>query len=374
MSKLLALCLKMSLALMACGAWAVAGAAERGGAEIRIGSSAALSGPAAILGRRFHVGAGAAFAHGNAHGGLHGQKLSLELLDDAYEQGRAEANTQTLIDDARVLALFGYIGTPTSWAALPAVKRSQIAFVGAYTGAEMLREPANPYVFNVRASYVDEANKLAAAMQAAGVKSINVLYQADVFGRSGLEAIRAATSPLGIQVKAVASIKRNSAEVAAEVRQLVKDSRSDAIFMVSSYATCAAFIGAARQAGYAGHFYTLSFAGREPLWSALGKQLGGVTIAQVVPDAQDASIAVVAAYQKAMREAGDKHFDSISLEGYIAATVLMEGLRRSKLPLTRASLLAGMASLGRLDLDGFVLNDGPGKCCGSQFVELKVKP
>jgi ABC-type branched-subunit amino acid transport system substrate-binding protein len=305
---------------------------------------------------------------------VHGAKLFVDLLDDAYEQGRAETHTRRLVEDARVLALFGYIGTPTSWAALPYVKRSHIAFVGAYTGAEMLREPANPYVFNVRASYVDEANKLAGAMQAAGVKSINVLYQADVFGRSGLEAIKAATSPLGIQVRAVASVKRNSAEVASEVRQLIQDSHSDAVFMVSSYATCAAFIKAARQTGYSGHFYTLSFAGREPLWRALGKQLGGVTIAQVVPDAQDASIPLVAAYQKAMRETGDTHFDSISLEGYIAASVLIEGLRRSKPPLTRESIRDGMAALGRLDLDGFVLEYGPGKRGGSSFVALKVKP
>jgi ABC-type branched-subunit amino acid transport system substrate-binding protein len=363
----------IGLTLSGSVATASAAASEPQGSEIRIGSSAALSGAAAVLGSRFHAGAGAAFAHANAKGGVQGRKVVVELLDDAYEQARAESNTRSLVDDARVLALFGYIGTPTSWAALPYVKRSHIAFVGAYTGAELLREPPNPYVFNVRASYVDEANKLAQAMQAAGVKTVNVLYQADVFGRSGLDAIKAATAPLGIQLKAVVSVKRNSAEVTEEVRQLIKDSPGDAVFMVSSYATCAAFIKASRRLGYGGHFYALSFAGAEPLWEALGKNIGGVTIAQVVPDAQDAAIPVVAAYQKAMREAGEKSFDSISLEGYIAATVLLEGLRHSKPALTRESLRAGMAALGRVDLGGFVLDYGPAARVGSPFVALKLK-
>ncbi|MCV2367490.1 ABC transporter substrate-binding protein [Roseateles oligotrophus] len=353
---------------------AEAAAPETPAAEIRLGSSAALSGPAALLGGRFHAGARAAFAQANQHGGVHGSKLTVDLLDDAYEQTRAEANTSRLVDDERVLALFGYVGTPTSWAALPYVKRSRIAFVGAYTGAEILRDPANHHVFNVRASYVDESNKLAQAMQAAGVKTLNVLYQADIFGRSGLEAIKAAAAPLGLQIKAVVTVKRNTAQVANEVRALVKDGKADAVFMVSTYGTCAAFIKAARLAGYNGHFYTLSFAGREPLWEALGKSLRGVTIAQIVPDPQDSAVPVVGAYQQAMRETGEKSFDSISLEGYIAARVMVEGLLRSKPPLTREGIRAGLASLGKLDLGGFPLEYGPNTRGGSSYVELKEKP
>lgn len=359
-----------------CGLALMAGPARGAGpelVEIRLGSSAALSGPAATLGTRFHAGAQAAFAQANARGGIHGAKLTLDLRDDAYEQSQAEANTRSLVNDDHVLALFGYVGTPTSWAALPYVKRSHIAFVGAYTGAEILRDPSNPYVFNVRASYGDEAKKLAQAMRAAGVKKLNVLYQADMFGRSGLEAIKAATSPLGIQVQAVASVKRNTAWVADEVRALVTASPADAIFMVSTYGTCAAFIKAARQAAYRGHFYTLSFAGREPLWEALGKDLRGVTIAQIVPDPQDGAIPVVGAYQQAMREAGEKSFDSISLEGYIAARVMVEGLLRSKTPITREGVRAGMASLGKFDLGGFALEYGPNSR-GSSYVALKDKP
>jgi branched-chain amino acid transport system substrate-binding protein len=366
MFKFPACCVLIALALLA----GAGRASEAGGAEIRLGSSAALSGPAALLGQRFHAGAQAAFTQANRHGGIHGAKLQIDLLDDAYEQDRAEANTRKLVDDEHVLALFGYVGTPTSWAALPYVKRSHIAFVGAYTGAEMLRDPAQPTVFNVRASYKDEAGKLAQAMQSDGVKTLNVLYQADMFGRSGLEAIKTAATSLGLRLKDVATVKRNTAQVAEQARALAKAGHSDAVFLVSSYATCAAFIKAARQAGYGGQFYTLSFAGREPLWEALGKDQRGVTIAQVVPDPQDGSVPVVAAYQRAMRDSGDSGFDSISLEGYIAARVMVEGLRRGKPPLTRAAVTAGLASLGKLDLGGFALEYGPNSRGGSNFVAL----
>ncbi len=373
MLKFPACCALIALTLLGAAGPAAEAAESAAAIEIRLGSSAALSGPAATLGKRFHAGAQAAVAYANRHGGVHGAKLQIELLDDAYEQERAELNTRRLIEDERTLALFGYIGTPTSWAALPYVKRNGIAFVGAYSGAEMLRDPAQPSVFNVRASYGDEARKLAQAMQESGVKTLNVLYQADMFGRSGLESIKAAAQSAGVQLKLVATVKRNTALVAQQARDLAKAGQSDAVFLVSSYATCAAFITAARQAGYAGQFYTLSFAGREPLWQALqaaGNDLRGVTIAQVVPDPQDSGIPVVSAYQRAMRESGDAGFDSISLEGYIAARVMVEGLRLSKPPLTRAAVKAGMASLGKLDLGGFALEYGPSPRGGSSFVSL----
>ena len=208
-------------------------------------------------------------------------------------------------------------------------------------------------------------------MKAAGVRTINVMVQADMFGRSGLEAIKVSAAEQGIQVLASATVKRNTENVADVATELVHRSKADALFMVSSYATCAAFVKAARGLNYRGHFYTLSFAGLEPLREALGKSLSGVTMAQVVPDPLDASLPLVAAYQHAMRQAGEKQFDSISLEGFIAARVMVEGLRHAKAPLTRASVLEALAHLGPQDLGGFQLSVGMGSRAQPKFVELK---
>ncbi|RQO59720.1 ABC transporter permease [Paucibacter sp. KBW04] len=361
--------LLLAAGLLACGLRR-AQAADKGAREIHIGSSAALSGPAAALGLRFHAGAQACFKQVNQKGGIAGARLVSHLLDDAYEPARAEQNTRKLVEDPRVLALFGYVGTPTSHAALPFVRRWKIPFVGPFTGADVLWEP-NPLVFNVRASYRAEALVMAADMRAKGIRRIGVLYQADLFGRAGLEAMRDAGLPLGVQIGPTAQVQRNSEQVQAGLDALLVSPQPEAIFMVSTYASSAAFIKKARQLGYAGRFYSLSFVGLEPLREALGQDLSRLTVAQVVPDPLDRGIAVVAAYQKAMRDVGDNHFDAISLEGYLAARVLSEGLRHSKAPLNRESLARGLASLGHLDLGGFHVDYGPQRHKSSSYIALR---
>ena len=312
------------------------------------------------------------FEQVNHQGGIAGSRIVVDLRDDGYEPERAEANTRQLVEDPRVLALFGYVGTPTSRVALPYVRRTGLAFLGAFTGVDMLWDPVYTSVFNVRASYRDEAQALARAMKAAGVRRYQVVYQADLFGRVGLEAMRAATDAQGVALAGSATVKRNSTEVGDSVTAMLgQPGGADAIFLVSSYETCAAFIKQARQRGFQGHFYTLSFAGLEPLRAALGRDARELTMTQVVPDPEDTSLPVVAAYQNAMREAGEKHFDSISLEGYIAARVLVEGLRRAVPPLTRERVVQGLEAIGKLDLGGFTVHYRRGAHKGSSRVGLR---
>lgn len=338
--------------------------------SIRLGASAALSGPAASLGLRYHAGAHAALLAVNQLGGVRGARVAMDLHDDRYEPDRALHNTEALVADPRVLALLGYVGTPTSMAALPLVKRHNLAFVGPFTGADALWEHNTPQVFNVRASYRDEARALAQAVKADGARSLNVLYQADLFGRAGLEAMKEAAAKAGLNLVAVATVKRNTTEVAEAVSSLVTRRRADAIFMVSTYQSCAAFMMEARAAGYGGRFYTLSFAGLEPLRKALGGSLKGLTIAQVVPDPEDAALPVVADYQAAMRASGEAEMDSISLEGYLSALVMLEALRRAERPLSRAGVLKALAALGRLDLGGFVVQYSASERRGAKLVRL----
>lgn len=338
--------------------------------EIRLGSSAAASGPAAQLGLRYHAGASAYFAKVNQQGGIGGAKIVIDQLDDGYEPDKTEANTRKLVEDSSIVALFGYVGTPTSYVALPYVRRGKIPFVGAYTGAAILRDPADAYVFNVRASYDEEALQLASAMKSAGKSSLNILYQLDTFGRSGLESMSAAANKAGMKIITTTGVERNTTNVEGDVDLLVNKSPADAIFMVSTYGTCAAFIRLAREKGFKGQFYTLSFAGLEPLRAALKGDMRGVTVAQVMPNPEDRSLAVVVGYQKAMRESGDTHFDSISLEGYISAQVMVEGLRKAKTPITRATVIDGLESLGKMDLGGFYVHLGPKHHNGSSLVEL----
>lgn len=339
--------------------------------EWRIGSSATLSGAASQLGLRYHAGIRAQLEGLNQQGGIQGRPVHLDLRDDGYEPERAEVNTRQLAEDPRVLLLFGYVGTPTSRVALPYLKRHDISFLGAYTGASMLYEPGATRVFNVRASYGDEAAALAAAMRQDGVRRFNVLMQADLFGRSGLEAIREAAKPLQLTLQTGATVRRNSTQVDEAVEALITRDPAEAVFMISAYETCAAFIRQARQRGYQGRFYLLSFVGLEPLRQALNGDMRNVRVSQVVPDPRNASLPVVAAYQKAMLTQGDRQFDSLSLEGYIAARVLSEALRRVKGPPSRELVHEALANLGELDLGGFRVSFQAESRRGSSLVLIR---
>jgi branched-chain amino acid transport system substrate-binding protein len=141
---------------------------------ILIGQSAALTGPAQELGLEMKAGADAYFNYVNENGGVNGRKIKLISLDHGYEPVRAKANTEKLINNEKVLALFGYVGTPTSNAALPLFTEGKVPFIGAFTGAQSLRDPQNRYIFNIRGSYFDETEKIVDFLVRQGVEKISV--------------------------------------------------------------------------------------------------------------------------------------------------------------------------------------------------------
>lgn len=337
---------------------------------IVVGSSAALTGPAAELGLRFHFGARAYFDELNRTHGMHAESVYRELLDDGYEPTKAQINTQYLLKQPEVVALFGYVGTPTSNAALPLVNQARMAFVGAFTGADSLRNPASPYVFNIRASYEDEAQVIAKALRHRGVQKLNVLYQYDAFGEAGLAAMRHALKGTGIEIGETASVPRNMRNVERAVNELVRKQPADAIYMVSTYATCASFVRGARAAGYKGRFYALSFTGLEPLRASLGGDLNGISVTQVVPDPARSSLPLAVDYKRAMGKEGAMTYDAVSFEGYIVARVLGEALKHAPAHPTRADVVKALDALGDLDLGGFHLHFSPGAHDGSHWVEL----
>jgi branched-chain amino acid transport system substrate-binding protein len=130
---------------------------------ILLGQSVALTGAAAQLGIQMRNGMKAYFDYVNEHGGVHGRKIELITLDDGYEPTRTVPNTKKLIEERKVFALIGYVGTPTSVPAVPVFTEAKVPFIGPFTGAESLRVPFNRYIFHIRASYFDETEKIGMA-------------------------------------------------------------------------------------------------------------------------------------------------------------------------------------------------------------------
>jgi len=340
--------------------------------KIILGQSAAFSGPAAELGIQFYHGAKLWFDQFNALGGVAGKTIEIKALDDGYEPDRCVANTQKLIAED-VFALFGYIGTPTSLAALPLLTKAQMPFIAPFTGAMGLRQPFNRNVFHLRASYNDETALIVKQLTNLGLHKIGVFYQNDAYGKAGLDGVTLAMADLGLKPVAQATVERNSVDVVASIKTLLAAS-PEAIVQISAYKSCAAFIREAHKTGFGGTFYNVSFVGTQALSDELGKEGAGVVISQVVPSPYYTASPIMREFSESIKNGGAKvQANFSSMEGYLAAKVVTEGFRRSSgRNLSRDSFVNGMESIGRHSFGGFQVQFGPNTHVASKFVELSM--
>ena len=339
--------------------------------KIILGQSAAFTGSAAQLGIQFNAGAKLFFDQLNAQGGVGGRSIEIKQLDDGYEPDRCAENTNKLIAED-VFALFGYIGTPTSLAALPLVNKAQIPFIAPFTGAMALREPFNKLAFHLRASYHDETALIVKQLTNLSLKKIAVFYQNDAYGKAGLDGVTLALAAQNLKPVAVATVERNSQEVAAAVAK-INAAGPDAVVQISAYKSCAAYIRAARKAGYGGTFYNVSFVGTQALADDLGKEGAGVVVSQVMPSPYNTSKAITRELLDAISKGGSKvQANFSSMEGFLAAKVLTEGLRRNGTRATREGLISGLEAMGSQNVGGFAVSFSPNDHVASSFAELSM--
>jgi ABC-type branched-subunit amino acid transport system substrate-binding protein len=339
---------------------------------ITLGQSVALTGPAAELGIDMRAGAMAYFDYVNAHGGVFGRKIELKTLDDGYEPARATANTKQLIEQDKVFALFGYVGTPTGVAAMPVFTQAQVPLVAMFTGAEAFRNPLNRYIFNVRSSYYAETEKIVEQLANQGMTKLAVFYQNDAYGKAGLEGVDRAMKRRKLAITTTATVERNTVDVAKAVETIAKV-EPQAVIMISAYKSCAAFIRAMQAAGSNPQFMNVSFVGSRALANELGEAGRGVGISQVVPFPWNLGAPVVREYQKLLSAATKKEdYSFTTLEGFISAKVLVEGLRRAGKDPTREKLISALESMTEYDAGGFSVSYSPSDHSGSRFVELTV--
>lgn len=334
--------------------------------EVRVGMVNALSGPAAGLGRGMQAGVEAYFARINAAGGVHGRKLRLVSRDDGYEPARSAAATRELLDSGSVFALLGYVGTPTSRAAMPIAVQEQVPYLFPFTGAEVLRTPVNKWVFNVRASYFDETEAMVERMtQDLGISKVALLMQNDSFGEAVKSGLVGALHKRGMAIQAESRIQRNSLDVAAAIEAL-RPKQPEAIFFVGTYKQLAASLKQAKAAGLAARFFTVSFIGTEHFIAEAGAAGEGVYISQVMPSPHDASRALVEDYRADVAAADIGY---TSLEGYVGAAIFVRALRFAGTEPTREGLITALEFLSA-DVGGFRVEFSPTDHQGSDAVFL----
>ncbi|MBA4290491.1 MAG: leucine-, isoleucine-, valine-, threonine-, and alanine-binding protein [Pseudomonas sp.] len=334
--------------------------------EVRIGMVNAQTGPAAALGLGMHSGAQAYFDRINAQGGVNGRRIILLSQDDGYEPNRTAAHTRDLLSNQKAFALLGYVGTPTSRAALPLAMQAQVPYLFPLTGAEFLRTPTKLGVFNVRASYIEETEHLVERVtEDLQLSKIAILMQDDSFGESVKSGLNGALSKRGLSLHAEARVLRNSLQVTQAIHAL-QHAQPEAVFFVGTYKQLAAAVKEANAQGFKTRFLSVSFIGSERFIQIAGLDAEGVYITQVVPSPHDSALALVKAYQADM-PTGD--FSHVSLEGYVSAAVFVQALKNATEPLTRDSFLDALEHLDT-DLGGFKVSFSRNDHQGSSAVFL----
>ena len=205
------------------------------------------------------------------------------------------------------------------------------------------------------------------------IQRVGVFHQNDSYGKAGLEGVLRALKPLNLEPSALGTVERNTVDVDAAVKTILA-SNPGAIVMISAYKSCAAFIRAARKAGFGGNLYNVSFVGTQALAQELGADARGVVVSQVMPYPYTQATLLSSEYLAAGKAAqGDKFQPNYSsIEGYVAAKVMVEALRRPGGAASADGLITALESLRDFNLGGFFVDFGPQKHTGSRFVDMTI--
>lgn len=344
--------------------------------DIVIGQVAPLSGTIAGTGEEYVAGGAAYFAHVNAQGGIYGRKIRVVVKDDGYKPDQTLALTRQILAEDKPLALFGFVGTGNILALNKnkVLEEAGIPLLAPYTGAQDLREPMNPNIFHIRASYTDETARMVEHLHTIGLRRFAVMYQDDPFGKSGLAGAESALQKLGLKAVSKGGYDRTKPEEVDAAVAAIAPSEPDAIIMVSVNRASAAFIKKMREKGSKARLFSISVVNFKELLKNAGEDYArGIGISQVMPSPYSAMVPVAREFQAMMKKyQPEKVVSYASIESFIAAKILVEAIRRSGGNPTRDKVITQLEKLSNYDVGGFKVSFSPDNRVGSRFVEVTV--
>ena len=334
---------------------APAWAQSKGGTrKVILGQSVPLTGAASEIGIAFAGGAKLYVDAFNSRKTSPGYTFELRQVDDGYSPAKAGENAKKLLADGADV-LFGFVGTASSEAGAAVAQQEGAIFFAPFAAADTLRDAAHANVFHVRPSLYDEAFKMVRHCATLGQTRMAVLAEDDAMGRAGLAAVTQALADQKLApLVGSAVVPVNSDKVDAAVAALSK-LQPQAIIQVSLFNTTAAFIRKMRKTGYAGSFLNFSVVGIDPLFTALGRDISGVVVSQVVPSPRSSATPIVKEYLAAV-ENSDQTPSYESLEGFIAAKAMAEAIRRAGKAADHGTMQRAMATMTDYDIGGFRIN------------------
>ena len=341
-----------------------------GQAQLRIGQTSSFTGPVASGVKEGTDGAKLYIAAVNERGGVLGQKIELISLDDKFDAKLAAENAKTLIDQG-VLALFFNRGTPQTQAILPLLKEHRIALIGPSTGAMLLHEPVNPWVFNVRATYQREAEHAVRHLLSMGMERIVLLQSNDTFGDDGaagaLKGFAAAKKNPVLHAK----YDRSKPDFKPVVPRIVQ-SDAQAVIFVGAGTQVVDGVTAIRAAGSRAQIVTLSNNAASGFVKSLGENARGVVVSQVFPPERSMTAPIIKEMHDRLAATTKAEITPAMVEGYAAAKVLVEGLRRAGKNPTREGIKNALETFNRVDIGGLELTYSANDHTGLDYSDLSI--
>jgi branched-chain amino acid transport system substrate-binding protein len=340
-------------------------------AQILIGQTAGFTGPVGAGVKETTDGARLYIDAINAKGGVNGQKIELVSLDDKFDPKLAQENTRSLIEEKGVLAMFLTRGTPHTEAIIPLLEKYNVPLVGPSTGAMVLHKPVRKNVFNVRATYQREAEKAIAHLNSMGITRIGIVYADDSFGADGVAGAQKGLASANLQPVLLEKFDRSKPDF-GPIAPLIVKSNAQAVMMVASGGAVADGIKAFRAAGSGAQIVTLSNNASGGFVKSLGNQGRGVIVTQVFPYERSIAYPLVKEAQDMAKANGINEVSPAMLEGFSAAKVLVEGLRRAGAKPSRDKIQLALEGIRKLDIGGLEVSYSPDDHTGLDFADLSI--
>lgn len=349
-----------------------AGHAADSGDVIKIGMVNDQTGANQGSGRGMKVGVDAYFKAVNEKGGVNGRKLQLVAVDDQMVTEKTVDGLLKLVDEQKVFAVVGSVGTSNCVASLPIVKEYKLPFINPRTGASELREPLMKEVIHIRASYQQEVDNIVDVLAKRGAKRFAVFYQNDALGTDILTSTEKAVKRHGLSVVAKGSFERRTTAVTAGLTSIMAGN-PDAVIVGAVYAPAAEFIKLARKEGLKAQLAACSFVGGSNLVKGVGEAGEGIMMSQVVPELDDLSLPLTRECKEAIEKNPEEvGFNVVSMEGCMAAKSIVMALEKAGAPPTKEAFLNAYESMKDADMGGIKLNFSPTDHTGQENVYLQT--
>jgi len=340
-------------------------------AQIVVGQTSGFTGPVAAGAKENTDGAKLYIDHVNANGGVHGQKIELVSLDDGFDPKRAADNAKKLITEHNALALFLTRGTPHTQAILPLLKEHKIPLVAPSTGAMLLHDPVDPWLFNVRAPYQREAERAVQQLTATGVSRIGVAHVDDSFGADAAIGAMRGFDKARLRAAFVLKFKREKPDLATIVNGVIKLDLQ-ALIMIGAADAVAAVTRELRMKGARATVVTLSNNASSGFIKQLGDHGRGTIVTQVFPNERAVGVPLVKEATALAQAKGLGELTPQMLEGFAGAKVLVEGLKRAGKGPTRQRLRDALEGMGKVDLGGLEVSYSAKSHSGLDYADVSI--